>query len=117
MVDIGGGRRIFATELRTHLLALTQEEKAEVVQFLIQNLGNAWPGIEATPGVVGGDACITGTRIPVWDLVQYRRLGASDAKILEAYPQLTATNLAYAWQYAEAHATEIELAIQQNEAA
>ncbi|MEA5451207.1 DUF433 domain-containing protein [Leptolyngbya sp. CCNP1308] len=104
-------------ELRTHLLALTPEEKAEVVRLLVQTLGNVWPGVEKTPGIVGGDACITGTRIPVWDLVQYRRLGASDAKILEAYPQLTATNLAHAWQYAEAHAAEIELAIQQNEAA
>ncbi|NMF83705.1 DUF433 domain-containing protein [Nodosilinea sp. P-1105] len=104
-------------ELRTHLLALTPEEKAEAVQFLVQSLGDVWPGIEKTPGVVGGDACITGTRIPVWDLVQYRRMGASDAKILEAYPQLTATNLTHAWQYAEAHATEIELAIQHNEAA
>jgi uncharacterized protein (DUF433 family) len=104
-------------ELRTHLLALTPEEKAEVVRLLVQTLGNVWPGVEKTPGVVGGDACITGTRIPVWDLVQYRRLGASDAKILEAYPQLTATNLAHAWQYAEAHSAEIELAIQQNEAA
>lgn len=104
-------------ELRTHLLALTPEEKAEVVRILVQTLGNVWPGVEKTPGIVGGDACITGTRIPVWDLVEYRRLGASDGTILEAYPQLTATNLTYAWQYAEAHAEEIELAIQQNEAA
>jgi uncharacterized protein (DUF433 family) len=104
-------------ELRTHLLALTPEEKAEVVQLLLKNLGNVWPGVEKTPGVVGGDACIAGTRIPVWDLVQYQRLGAPDAKILEAYPQLTATDLTHAWQYAEAHAAEIELAIQQNEAA
>jgi len=81
-------------ELRTHLLALTPAEKAEVVHLLLQSLGNIWPGIEKTPGVVGGDACIVGTRIPMWDLVQYRRLGASDAKILEAYPQLTATHLA-----------------------
>jgi len=104
-------------ELRTHLLALTPEEKAEAVQLLVHSLGDVWFGIEKTPGVVRGDACITGTRIPVWDLVQYRRMGASDAKILEAYPQLTAIDLSYAWQYAEAHVEEIELAIQQNEAA
>lgn len=104
-------------ELRTHLLALTPAEKAEVVHLLVQSLGNIWPGIEKTPGVVGGDACIVGTRIPVWDLVQYRRLGASDAKILEAYPQLTATHLAQAWSYADAHTEEIDQAIGQNEAA
>ncbi|PSN15010.1 hypothetical protein C7293_09015 [filamentous cyanobacterium CCT1] len=104
-------------ELRTHLLALTPVEKAEVVQLLVQSLGDIWLGIEKTPGVVGGDACVSGTRIPVWDLVQYRRMGASDAKILEAYPQLTAMDLTHAWQYAEAHSAEIKLAIQQNEAA
>jgi uncharacterized protein (DUF433 family) len=49
--------------------------------------------------------------------VQYRRLGASDAKILEAYPQLTAIDLTYAWHYAESHLAEIESAIQQNEVA
>jgi len=104
-------------ELRTHLLALSPQEKAEAVQLLVQSLSDVWTGIEKTPGVVGGDACIAGTRIPVWDLVQYRRLGASDAKILEAYPQLTATDLAHAWSYAEARGAEIEAAIQQNEAA
>ena len=104
-------------ELRTHLLALTPAEKAEVVHLLVQSLGNIWLGIEKTPGVVGGDACIVGTRIPVWDLVQYRRLGASDAKILEAYPQLTATHLAQAWSYADAHREGIDQAIGQNEVA
>ena len=104
-------------ELRTHLLALTPAEKTEIVHLLVQSLGNTWPGIEKMPGVVGGDACLVGTRIPVWDLVQYRHLGASDAKILEAYPQLTATHLAQAWSYAEAHAEEIQQAIVQNEAA
>lgn len=104
-------------ELRTHLLALTREEKAEIVQLLVRSLSDVWPGIETTSGVVGGDACIAGTRIPVWDLVQYRHMGASDAKILEAYPQLTAIDLACAWQYAEAHTAEIDSAIKQNEAA
>jgi uncharacterized protein (DUF433 family) len=104
-------------ELRTHLLALTPSEKAEVVHLLVQSSGNIWPGIEKIPGVVGGDACIVGTQIPVWDLVQYRHLGASAAKILEAYPQLTATHLAQAWRYAEAHPEEIQRAIEQDEAA
>jgi uncharacterized protein (DUF433 family) len=104
-------------ELRTHLLALTPAEKAEAVYLLVQSLGNIWPGIEKTPNVVRGDACIVGTRIPVWDLVQYHLMGASDAKILEAYPQLTATHLAQAWSYAEAHPEEIQQAIEQNEAA
>ena len=40
--------------------------------------------ITKTLGVCGGDACIRGHRIPVWVLVGYRKLGASDAEILKA---------------------------------
>ncbi|MGL5808037.1 MAG: DUF433 domain-containing protein [Xenococcaceae cyanobacterium] len=104
-------------DLQAHLLALTPAEKAQVLQLLVQSLSNTWQGIEKTPDVVGGDACITGTRIPVWDLVQYRQIGASDAKILEAYPHLTASDLHNAWVYAEAFADEIAAAIEANEAA
>jgi uncharacterized protein (DUF433 family) len=106
-----------ARELQDRLLALSVPEKTEILQVLIQNLVNSWTGISKTPGVVGGDACIAGTRIPVWDLVEYRRMGASDLKILEAYPQLTATDLYHAWSYAEAFPDEINTAIDANEAA
>jgi len=105
-------------DVKSQAMTLTPAEQTALVQWLVQHLSNAWPGIEKTPGVVGGDACVAGTRIPVWDLVQYRRLGASEAKLLEAYPQLTATDLlAQAWQYAATYPDEIEAAIQQNEAA
>lgn len=104
-------------ELRDKILALSASEKAEIIQLLIQNLSNSWNGIDRTPGVVGGDACIAGTRIPIWDLVEYRQMGASDLKILEAYPQLTATDLYHAWVYAEAWAEEMGKAIAENEAA
>ncbi|WP_309731086.1 DUF433 domain-containing protein [Chamaesiphon sp. OTE_75_metabat_556] len=106
-----------AQELQTQLLALPISEKTEILQVLIQNLTNSGTGIIKKPGVVGGDACIAGTRIPVWDLVEYRRMGASDLKILEAYPQLTATDLYHAWVYADAFPDEINAAIEANEAA
>jgi uncharacterized protein (DUF433 family) len=64
----------------------------------------------------GGDACIRETRIPVWAVVNYRRLGASDARILEAYPSLTPDDLEAAWEYAAAHQEEIDRAIRENEA-
>ena len=104
-------------ELRDKILALSASEKAEIIQLLIQNLSNSWNGIDRTPGVVGGDACIAGTRIPIWDLVEYRQMGANDLKILEAYPQLTATDLYHAWVYAEAFPEEMGKAISENEAA
>jgi len=72
-------------------------------------------GIEKTPGVCGGDACISKTRIPVWSLVNDRRLGMSDAKILTAFPSLSAIDLVNAWRYAEAYPEEIEMAIRENE--
>jgi uncharacterized protein (DUF433 family) len=73
--------------------------------------------IEKTPSVVGGDACIRGTRIPVWELVEYRQLGASTSKILEAYPQLTEQDLQAAWDYHRSFPEEIAGAIAANEAA
>jgi uncharacterized protein (DUF433 family) len=104
-------------ELQQQLLALSVPEKTEILQLLAQNLGSLWSGISKTPGIVGGDACITGTRIPVWDLVEYRRLGASDLKILEAYPHLTAIDLQNAWACAAAFPDEVNAAIAANEAA
>ena len=105
------------TELKSQLLALSITEKNEIFQLLKQDLDDTWVGIEKSPGVVGGDACVAGTRIPVWDLVHYRQMGASDHKILEAYPHLTAANLENAWVYAAAFPEEIAEAIAANEAA
>lgn len=72
---------------------------------------NTWQGINKTPGVMGGDACIRETRIPVWLLVSYQRSGLSEAKILDNYPSLSAVDLANAWSYAQTYANEIEAAI------
>ena len=38
--------------------------------------------ITKSPAICGGDACIRGTRVSVWGLVAYRRLGMSNAEIL-----------------------------------
>lgn len=74
-------------------------------------------GIEHTPGVCGGDACVASTRIPVWTLEQSRRLGFTDEELLNNYPTLSQGDLAAAWAYAMAHPTEIENAIRDNEEA
>jgi len=80
-------------------------------------VAHAWPGIEKTPGVAGGDACIARTRIPVWTLVSYRRLGWSEAKLLENFPPLRAADLVNAWGYADAHTAEIDGSIREHEEA
>ncbi len=72
--------------------------------------------ITKNPEICGGDACIRGHRIPVWVLVNYRRLGGSAADILVAYPSLTPSDLEVAWDYATTHSEEIDRAIGENEA-
>ena len=71
--------------------------------------------ISKRPDHCGGDACVRETRIPVWVLVNYRRPGASDATILQAYPGLTLADLEAAWEYALANGEEIDRAIRENE--
>lgn len=72
--------------------------------------------ISKTDGVCGGDACIRDTRITVWGLVEYRRLGKSDSQLLESIAGLTECDLAEAWRYAKSHPLEIEAAIRENAA-
>ncbi|MEG4233713.1 DUF433 domain-containing protein [Microcoleus sp. Pol11C3] len=104
-------------ELETQVLALTPTEKAEAISILNPSLKNSGRPITKTPGVMGGDACIDNTRIPVWLLASYRNDGAIDAFILDCYPHLSATDLVNVWAYAVAYHDEIEEAIRlQNEA-
>jgi len=44
---------------------MTPAEKAQVLQWIARDLSGAFPGIESTPGVSGGEPCILRTRIPV----------------------------------------------------
>jgi uncharacterized protein (DUF433 family) len=72
--------------------------------------------IQKTPEVCGGDACIRTTRIPIWSLVEARRLGFSDQELLNHYdPPLTQADLDTAWAYFDNHRNEIEQAIRENE--
>lgn len=99
------------------LSAMTQGEKAQLLQWVARDLGDAFPGIENTPGICGGEPCIVRTRIPVWVLVQARRLGKSEADLLYAYPTLRAEDLANAWAYFRSHKREIDRQICENEEA
>jgi len=99
------------------LSAMTRAEKAQLLQWIVRDLGNAFPGIESTPGVCGGEPRIVRTRIPVWVLVQFRRLGASEADLLRSYPTLRAEDLTNAWAYYRSHRREIEQQIIENETA
>ena len=99
------------------LSEMSRSEKSQILQWVVRDLGDDFPGIEARPGVSGGEACIVRTRIPVWVLVQARKLGTSEADLLRAYPSLRAEDLANAWAYYRAHRDEVEHQIADNEAA
>jgi uncharacterized protein (DUF433 family) len=99
------------------LAGMTLGEKARLLQRVVQELGDAFPGIDTTPDVCGGEAAIVRTRIPVWLLEQARRLGTSEAALLQAYPSLHAEDLAHAWAYVRAHREEIDAQIREHEAA
>lgn len=96
---------------------MTRAEKAQLLQIVARDIGDAFPGIESTPGVCGGEPCVVRTRIPVWILERHRRLGVSEGDLLKAYPTLRAEDLANAWAYVRAHPGEIDEQIRENEAA
>ncbi len=98
------------------LPSLTRAEKAQLLQWVARDLGDAFPGVESIPGVCGGEPCLVHSRIPVWLLEQARRLGTSEADLLRAYPTLRAQDLANAWGYVRAHPEDIDRQIRANEA-
>ena len=99
------------------LSGLSRSEKTQVLQLVVRDLGEAFPGIETSPEVCGGEPRIVRTRIPVWVLEQARRLGTSEAELLRSYPTLRADDLVNAWAYVHSHRAEIEQEIRENEAA
>ncbi len=104
-------------EVEKLFAAMTRAEKAQLLQWTARDLGDAFPGIESTPGVCGGEPRVVRTRIPVWLLAQARRLGTSEADLLRCYPSLRAEDLANAWAYVRSHREEIERQIRENEEA
>ncbi len=102
-------------KIRELIPGISAAEKAELVQWIVRDIGGVFPGIESRPGVLGGDPCVVRTRIPVWLLAQARNLGSSEADILRAYPTLRAEDLTNAWAYYRANRKEIEEQIKENE--
>lgn len=74
-----------------------------------------FPSVVSTPNVCGGSARLIRTRIPIWLLQHMRSIGFNDARILDCYPTLTASDLAQAWGFAAAHKAEIDREIAENE--
>ncbi|MCU0340268.1 MAG: DUF433 domain-containing protein [Spirosomaceae bacterium] len=98
------------------LAQLSATKKAQLLYLISQQLGETFPGIEKTPHVCGGSACIIRTRIPVWTLVSFKKTGMNDPALLEAYPTLRKQDLNNAWAYYKANKKEIDQDIQENAA-
>ncbi|MBT7064854.1 MAG: DUF433 domain-containing protein [Verrucomicrobia bacterium] len=96
---------------------MTPPEKAQILQWVVADMGNSFPGIDSRQDVCGGEPCVVRTRIPVWTLVQGRRLGVSESDLLMAYPSLHAEDLAEAWSYYRSHPQDIDAQIEANEQA
>ncbi|MBS1986286.1 MAG: DUF433 domain-containing protein [Bdellovibrionales bacterium] len=90
-------------------------EKAQILKWVVRDLGDDFPGIDWRPDVYGGEPCIARTRIPVWLLEHARQLGTSEQELLHAYPSLRAEDLVNAWAYVRSHPAEIAEQIRVNE--
>ncbi|MCC6539703.1 MAG: DUF433 domain-containing protein [Bryobacterales bacterium] len=99
------------------LPTLSRGEKDQLLKWVVQDLGDDFPGIDSRPDVCGGEPCIVRTRIPVWLLEQAHRLGTNEQELLQAYPTLRAEDLVKAWAFARSHASEIDEQIRANESA
>ena len=94
---------------------MSPAEKALLFQKVAGTFNNGFPGIEKTPNVCGGVACIIRTRIPVRTLVAFKKMGLSDQALLANYPTLRQQDLSSAWAYYLANNEEIDMEIRENE--
>ncbi len=62
--------------------------------------------ISADPAICGGQACIQGTRVPVYVILDFLAAGNSVEEILEEYPQLAREDVLAAVEYAAMLARE-----------
>lgn len=99
------------------LALLSMGEKAQLLSQVSKELGETFPGVEKTEGVCGGSACIIRTRIPVWTLVSFKKLGMTDENLLKAYPTLRQQDLGNAWAYYKVNLQEIDQDILENKEA
>lgn len=90
------------------IASLSPGEKAQLLAELLLSFNIPAVGISHTPGVCGGRACIRNTRIPVWSIVEAKKMGATDIDLLKSFEGLTAEDITNAMRYYQGHPDEIE---------
>jgi len=73
------------------------------------------PHISKQKGVCGGRSIIIGTRIPVWSIIKWYKLGMSVEDIIREFPQLTPSQVHDAFSYYYDNQEDIERDIVENE--
>jgi type III restriction enzyme len=73
------------------------------------------PYISAKRGICGGRSVIEGTRIPVWSIIKWYKLGMSFEEIMREFPNLHPAQIHDAFSYYYDHQEEIERDIRDNE--
>jgi uncharacterized protein (DUF433 family) len=74
----------------------------------VRTMATTSDAIQKTSGVCGGAARVGNRRITVWQLVNARKLGVTEASLLDEYPVLTQADLDACWSYYREHPVEIE---------
>ena len=73
------------------------------------------PHISKQKGVCGGRSIIEGTRIPVWSIIKWYKVGMSIEDIIREFPQLIPSQIHDAFSYYYDNQKEIEKDIAENE--
>lgn len=76
---------------------------------------NIHPYISSKKGVCGGRSIIKGTRIPVWSVIKWYKVGLSLEEILREFSQITPAQIHDAFSYYYDNQKEIEKDIADNE--
>lgn len=72
-----------------------------------------YPNITRTPGVMGEQPCIRGTRIAVWLIANWANQGMSPGQITEAYPHITESQVQEALAYYADHRDQVDAVIEE----
>lgn len=73
------------------------------------------PHISNKKGICGGRSIIDGTRIPVWSVIMWYKIGMSFEDIMREFPKLTPAQVHDAFSYYYDNQEEIEKDIMENE--
>ena len=95
---------------------MSNSEIAQLVQMAAHKIASDFLGIEKTPNVCCGSACVIRTRIPVWSIVEHKKMGIENEKLLINFPILRSQDLANSWANYVANKNEIDAEIAENNA-